>query len=150
MQNNVQTVNGVTWFDSLEERNTFLKQNGRHEFLLKETDKKATEYLKLLDIIEEKTQIDVYSKLDSGTLLYGYVILEPKKKYAIPDDKVLLESLRTKTIQKRYDSTMEALLKQAKVPYEVKRCSSCGGRIQKLFYKPIVVEQANEQQEEKE
>lgn len=26
MQNNVQTINGVTWFDSLEERNAFLKQ----------------------------------------------------------------------------------------------------------------------------
>lgn len=147
MQNNVQTINGVTWFDSLEERNAFLKQNGRHEFELQEASKNAKQYLKLLDIIEEKTQIDVYSKLDSGTLLYGYVILDPKKKYAIPDDKILLESLKTKTIQKRYDSTMEALLKQADVPYEIKRCSSCGGRIQKLFYKPIVVVEKQEVKE---
>ena len=111
MQNNVQTINGVTWFDSLEERNAFLKQNGRHEFALEEAAKNAKQYLKLLDVIEEKTQIDVYSKLDSGTLLYGYVVLEPKKKYKIPEDKVLLEALRNKTIQKRYDSTMEEILK---------------------------------------
>ena len=41
MQNNVQTINGVTWFDSLEERNTFLKQNGRHEFALEEAAKNS-------------------------------------------------------------------------------------------------------------
>lgn len=139
MQNNVQTINGVTWFDSLEERNAFLKQNGRHEFALEEAAKNAKQYLKLLDVIEEKTQIDVYSKLDSGTLLYGYVVLEPKKKYKIPEDKVLLEALRNKTIQKRYDSTMEEILKGAKIPYEVKKCNSCGGRIHKLFYKPVIV-----------
>lgn len=139
MQNNVQTINGVTWFDSLEERNAFLKQNGRHEFALEEAEKNAKQYLKLLDVIEEKTQIDVYSRLDSGTLLYGYVVLEPKKKYKIPEDKVLLEALRNKTIQKRYDSTMEEILKGAKIPYEVKKCNSCGGRIQKLFYKPVIV-----------
>ena len=115
MQNNVQTINGVTWFDSLEERNAFLKQNGRHEFALEEAAKNAKQYLKLLDVIEEKTQIDV------------------------PEDKVLLEALRNKTIQKRYDSTMEEILKGAKIPYDVKKCNSCGGRIQKLFYKPVIV-----------
>ena len=57
MQNNVQTINGVTWFDSLEERNTFLKQNGRHEFALEEAAKNAKQYLKLLDVIEEKNYI---------------------------------------------------------------------------------------------
>ena len=79
MQNNVQTINGVTWFDSLEERNAFLKQNGRHEFALEEASKNPQQNFKLLDFIE------------------------------------------------------------AKIPYEVKKCNSCGGRIQKLFYKPVIV-----------
>jgi len=137
MQNNVDTIDGITWFGSNEERNSYLRQNGAYSFELEEATDSDKEYMSLLDVIDSKTQIDVYSRSSCGRIVFGYVIMEPNKKYKLPENKTLLESLKTKQIQKRYTEDIENALKEAGVDYQVRYCTSCGGRARKIFYKPI-------------
>lgn len=129
--------NSVQWFDTLEQRNEFMHGIQSELFELQEADDSATDYLKLLDVIDSRTQLSVYSRLDSGKLVYGYVTLKPHTKYMVPENEVLLQSLITKEVKKTYSSTLEERLKATNTPYELRKCSSCGGKVQKIVYKPV-------------
>ena len=129
--------NSVQWFDTLQERNEFMHGIQNELFELAEASEDATDYLQLLDVIDSRTQLSVYSRLESVKLVYGYVTLKPHTKYEIPQNEVLLQSLITKEVKKTYSATLEERLKVTSTPYELRRCSSCGGKVQKIVYKPV-------------
>lgn len=129
--------NSVQWFDTLQERNEFMHGIQNELFELTEASEDATDYLQLLDVIDSRTQLSVYSRLESGKLVYGYVTLKAHTKYAIPENQVLLQSLITKEVKKTYSASLEERLKVTNTPYELRRCTSCGGKVQKIVYKPV-------------
>lgn len=77
--------------------------------------------------------------LRNGNISYGhYVRLEPGKTYET-DDEAQKKFIRENRIKVRYNANLEAILKEAGVPYEVIRCRSCGGRVRKIEYNQIEV-----------
>ena len=77
--------------------------------------------------------------LQNGKVSYShYQRLEPGKTYET-HDPAQMDFLRENKIRVRYNAKLEATLKDAKVPYEVIRCKSCGGRVKKIEYNQVEV-----------
>ena len=63
----------------------------------------------------------------------------PGKVYEIPDDPLLLKSLKNCTRQSPYTAELEMMLKNCGASYETKMCKSCGGRVKKIEYHVVEV-----------
>ena len=57
------------------------------------------------------------------------------------NDEAMLNFLREYKVKIRYNAEVERALKENNVPYEVEYCKSCGGRIKKISYHPVEVEE---------
>lgn len=94
-------------------------------------------YYKLADVIDTPQKLNVVAMVDkngSKYRKYCMIRLIPGEKYAVTDDSVLMESLRSITTKVKYSSDVEDALKASGVPYTVKACPSCGGRVKKIEY----------------
>lgn len=100
--------------------------------------KKTTKTFKLLDVIKERTQVDVvYRK--NGIPKYSYIVLDPGVEYELPEDELFQKSIRGCQFKKPYSKAMEESLKANNIPYKVEMCKQCGGRVKKLVYNPMEV-----------
>lgn len=94
-------------------------------------------YYKLADVIDTPQKLNVVATVEkngSSYCKYCVIRLKPGEKYAVTDDSVLMNSLRSVTTKVKYSEEVEQLLKKSGVPYTVKACPSCGGRVKKIEY----------------
>ena len=70
----------------------------------------------------------------------NYIRLAPNTTYE-SDDKAFLDYMREYKVKVRYNAEIERALKEHNVPYEVEYCKSCGGKIKKISYHPVEVEE---------
>lgn len=68
----------------------------------------------------------------------NYMKLVPGEVYET-DDEAMLNFFRRYRREVRYNAEIEKALKQHNVPYEIKMCRSCGGRIKKISYQIVEV-----------
>lgn len=68
----------------------------------------------------------------------NYIRLSPDKEYET-DDTAMLNWLRAYRQEVRYSGQLEAALKENGVPYEIKYCRSCGGKVKKISYQMVEV-----------
>ena len=66
--------------------------------------------------------------------------LVPNETYET-DDEALIEYLKAYKTKIRYNAETERALKEHNVPYEVEYCKSCGGKVKKISYHPVEVEE---------
>lgn len=100
---------------------------------LKETTGKS--YIKLYDVVKDRQRNIIRTEGN----VYKHVQLSPEKHYAIPPADIL-EEILSKFKQKRaYSASLEQALKNANIPYEEKRCRTCGGNVLKLEYPTVEV-----------
>ncbi|MGM0175694.1 hypothetical protein [Enterococcus sp. DIV0800] len=92
----------------------------------------------LIEPITNVQQINVAQRIN-GRITHGVLRLTPGKVYELEDDELFLKSLQAATVQKRYDTNLEAQLKAAGVEYQQNFCKSCGGRVKKLEYSIVKV-----------
>lgn len=95
-------------------------------------------YYKLIDMIDQPKTLSVVVRSGSS-ISYGHIRLDPGRKYEIPEDEVLLKSLKDATETVRYTPEKEDALKRSGASYEKKLCQSCGGRVVKLVYHVVEV-----------
>lgn len=95
-------------------------------------------YYKLIDAINTPKDLSVVTR-NGSAVRYGRMRLEPKKKYEIPEDKTLWESILNAKEKTRWTKEREDLLKETGAKYSVVRCKSCGGRVLKLEYNVVEV-----------
>ena len=95
----------------------------------------------LIPGIDYRTKINVCTRR-KGYLQYSYAVLDPGVTYELPDDDpTFVESLKRETYTKHWSKGLEETLKENGVPYEVKDCKQCGGRVKKITYHPVEVHQ---------
>lgn len=70
----------------------------------------------------------------------NYIRLAPGKVYET-DDKAMLDFFRAYKRKVKYTEEIERALKENNVPYEIEMCRSCGGRIRKIKYQVVEVEE---------
>lgn len=93
----------------------------------------------LIPGIENRTKINVCTRR-KGYLQYSYAVLDPGVEYELPeDDPAFVESLKKETYTKHWSQAIEDKLKSMGIPYEVKNCKQCGGRVKKIIYHPVEV-----------
>lgn len=68
----------------------------------------------------------------------NYIKLVPGTEYET-DDKALIDWFKAYRREVRYSKSLEDTLKANDVPYELKMCRSCGGRIKKISYQMVEV-----------
>ena len=68
----------------------------------------------------------------------NYIRLVPNKVYET-DDEAMLNFFRNYRQRVRYTPTLEALLRENKVAYEVEVCRTCGGKVKKIKYQLVEV-----------
>lgn len=66
--------------------------------------------------------------------------LAPNEVYET-EDEAMIEWFRGYRRKVRYSKQLENTLKEAGVPYEIELCRSCGGKIQKISYQVVEVEE---------
>ena len=66
--------------------------------------------------------------------------LAPNETYK-SDDKALIEYLKAYKVKVKYNKETENALKSNDVPYELEWCRTCGGKVQKISYHPVEVEE---------
>ena len=93
---------------------------------------------KLLDVIKERTQVDVVYR-EHGITKYSYIVLDPNVEYEMPNDELFQKSIIGCKFKKPYSRALEEALKANDIPYQVEMCKSCGGRVKKLVYNPMEV-----------
>lgn len=95
-------------------------------------------YYKLIDAITSAQRLNVVGNID-GAKRYCHLTLEPHKKYEIPSDPLLWQSILEAKVRVKYDKAIEETLKATGAKYSVKQCPSCGGRVKKLEYHLVEV-----------
>ena len=70
----------------------------------------------------------------------NYIRLVPGKVYE-SDDTAMLNFFKNYIRKVRYTAEIERALKENDVPYEVEMCRSCGGKIKKIKYQLVEVEE---------
>lgn len=70
----------------------------------------------------------------------NYLRLAPNEVYET-DDEAMISFLKDYKVKIRYNAETERALKDNEVPYEVEYCMSCGGKIKKISYHPVEVEE---------
>lgn len=94
---------------------------------------------KLVDVIDVPLTLNV-ATLSNGYTKYGHIRLNPGKVYELPEnDPPLVNSLKKAKLKKNYTPELERALSDANVPYEVKVCQSCGGRVKKIEYPAVEI-----------
>lgn len=68
----------------------------------------------------------------------NFIRLVPDKEYET-DDEAMIDFFKAYRRKVRYNSELEAVLKENNVPFELEMCRSCGGRVKKISYKMIEV-----------
>lgn len=70
----------------------------------------------------------------------NYIKLVPGKIYTT-DDKAMLKFFKSYKRKVRYNTEIERALKENNVPYEIEFCRSCGGKVKKIKYQVVEVEE---------
>ena len=70
----------------------------------------------------------------------NYLRLAPNEVYET-DDEAMIQFLKAYSVKIRYNAETERALKDNEVPYEVEYCRSCGGKVKKISYHPVEVEE---------
>ncbi len=80
------------------------------------------------------------AKKGKGTLkqVYSHLDINVGKVYET-EDQVLAKFLKEKTLEEVYSTGKESELKAHDIPYTIKTCRSCGGRVKKIVYHPVEV-----------
>ena len=74
-----------------------------------------------------------------GHVSYGhYQRLEPGKTYET-HDPAQMQYLREHREKVRHSQSLENLLKENGIPFEVIKCKSCGGKVKKIVYNNVEV-----------
>lgn len=79
------------------------------------------------------------TKIINGKPIINYsnfIKLAPGKEYET-DDEAMIAFFKAYRREVRWNAEIERALKENDVPYELKYCKSCGGRIKKIRY-PLV------------
>lgn len=94
---------------------------------------------KLIDAITVPITLSVATQ-KSGYVRYGYMRLEPNKVYEVPEgDDIMLTSLKNAKSKKPYSEDLENSLIACGATYKVEYCKSCGGRVRKIEYYVVEV-----------
>ena len=70
----------------------------------------------------------------------NYLRLAPNEVHETKD-KAMISFLKDYKVKIRYNAETERALKDNNVPYEVEYCKSCGGKVKKISYHPVEVEE---------
>ena len=70
----------------------------------------------------------------------NYVRLSPGTEYET-DDPAMIEFFKTYRRKVKHTDTLEALLASSGVPYDIEYCRSCGGKVKKINYQVVIVEE---------
>lgn len=70
----------------------------------------------------------------------NYLRLAPNEVYETKDEATI-SFLKDYKVKIRYNAETERALKDNEVPYEVEYCRSCSGKIKKISYHPVEVEE---------
>lgn len=92
--------------------------------------------------IDVPVTVMVYSHPDGKPGVYGRLYLKPGVVHELPNnDAAFVNSVKTAMTKKRYDSAIEARLKELGVEYEINLCKTCGGRKRFIEYHTVEVEE---------
>lgn len=68
----------------------------------------------------------------------NYIRLAPNKIYTT-DDEAMLNFFKNYKRKVRYNASLERVLIENGVPYEIEYCRSCGGKVKKISYQVVEV-----------
>lgn len=68
----------------------------------------------------------------------NYIRLNPNEEYET-DDEAMINWFKAYRRKVRHNSSLELVLKNNEVPYEVELCRSCGGKVKKISYQVVEV-----------
>ncbi len=68
----------------------------------------------------------------------NYIRLVPETVYET-DDEAMIAFFKGYKREVRYTAELEKALKDNDVPYEIKFCKSCGGKVKKISYRVVEV-----------
>lgn len=83
------------------------------------------------------------TKIISGKTIVtysNYIRLAPGTEYET-DDPAMIEFFKTYRRKVKHTDTLEALLASSGVPYDIEYCRSCGGKVKKINYQVVIVEE---------
>lgn len=95
-------------------------------------------YFKLIDAIDVPINLNVVTR-ENGITAYKRLRLLPGKKYEVPEDKVLLQSITEATTRVKYTQAFIDALDACGARYEIKMCPTCSGRVKKIEYHVVEV-----------
>lgn len=68
----------------------------------------------------------------------NFIKLAPGKEYET-DDEAMIAFFKAYRREVRWNAELERALKENEVPYELKYCKSCGGKVKKIRYALVEV-----------
>ena len=71
---------------------------------------------------------------------HNYVRLAPGEVYET-DDPATIEFFKSYRRKVKHTNELEATLASSGVPYDIEYCKSCGGRVKKINYQVVIVEE---------
>jgi len=110
-----------------------IMRNGAEEGNLEKAKKNSKGVkVRLIDAISEDQHFNLPIKNDKGQTVYRNITFEPGTLYKVPDE-TFLEALKVRGLTElKHSDGLENALKEAEVPYTIKRCKSCGGGLKKI------------------
>lgn len=108
----------------------------------KSVKKETPKIFRLIPCIKTRTRVPVWvtKKFQNGTTqIPSSVFLDPNTDYDLPDDPVLVESLKKATSIKPYSDELKDSLEECGAKYKVNMCPSCGGRVKKIEFHLVEV-----------
>lgn len=92
------------------------------------------EYFRLIPAIHTPQTISIPQE-KNGTLYWKMAKLVAGEEYELEDNELFRKAVLEKTAQVTLTPELKKTLDAYHIPYEIKTCPSCGGRVKKAVYK---------------
>lgn len=70
----------------------------------------------------------------------NYIRLSPNTEYET-DDQAMIDFFKSYRRKVKHTDTLEQTLRSNGVPFDIEYCKSCGGKVKKINYQVVIVEE---------
>lgn len=94
---------------------------------------------RLIEAIDVPMTLNLVKTGKSGGQVYRRMTLQPHTWYDTEGDMMLEKSLMETKTKRAYTPELERTLKETGADYEITRCRSCGGKVTKISFYVVEV-----------
>lgn len=132
---------GAVRYDSIQEMVSVRRNRGKVYYLPTCGDTCSGPKVRLATNFTEEWRTSLPIRNERGQNVWRLTGFIPGEWYQV-DDVGLLNILKGKAkVKKAYSQDLENTLKGKGVPYEVVKCKTCGGRVTKIEYSVLEIEE---------